>query len=114
MAAQTDVNSEQITRQHSEPEKPLIYEPPDLRGRKHVEKGIFYRWFFPQGGRENKDLFWVKSLRQVHKDYMQSLNLWDFQSLVRTCRLFFFSVTGQYRVLEDECLADKLQNEECK
>ena len=43
MAAQTDVNSQQITRQHSEPEKPLIYEPPDLRGRKHVEKGIFYR-----------------------------------------------------------------------
>jgi len=48
-----------VLRQHSEPEKPMVYEPPDLRGRMHVEK-----------------------------------------------------VTGEYRIREDECLADKLQHEE--
>lgn len=50
---------QKVSNEHKEPEKPLIYEPPDLRGRKHVEK-----------------------------------------------------VAGEYRVREDEVLADKLQHEE--
>ena len=29
-----------LTKQHTEPERPVVYEPPDLHGRKHVEKGI--------------------------------------------------------------------------
>ncbi|XP_066911891.1 trichohyalin-like isoform X2 [Clytia hemisphaerica] len=44
---------------HQEPERPLVYEPPDLEGRQHVAK-----------------------------------------------------VTNDFRIREDECLADKLQNEE--
>lgn len=32
---------QKVSNEHKEPEKPLIYEPPDLRGRKHVEKGEF-------------------------------------------------------------------------
>ncbi|XP_057304072.1 trichohyalin-like isoform X1 [Hydractinia symbiolongicarpus] len=52
-------SGQKVSSEHKEPEKPLIYEPPDLRGRKHVEK-----------------------------------------------------VAGEYRVREDEVLADKLQHEE--
>lgn len=29
-----------MTTEHTEPEKPLVYEPPDLEGRDHVAKGI--------------------------------------------------------------------------
>ena len=29
-----------MSAKHKEPEKPLVYEPPDLEGRQHVAKGI--------------------------------------------------------------------------
>lgn len=28
-----------MEEQHNEPEKPMVYEPPDLEGRRHVAKG---------------------------------------------------------------------------
>lgn len=53
------MSADDIPVSHKEPEKPLVYEPPDLEGRKHVAK-----------------------------------------------------VASDFRMREDECLADRLQNEE--
>ena len=62
-----------------------------------------------------KKVFLIVYFSLKQKLVFSQISIGDLQSLFRACRLlFFFSVTGQYRVLEDECLADKLQNEECK
>lgn len=42
-SSQQHQQQQQYTMEHHrEPEKPLVYEPPDLQGRKHVKKGIAY------------------------------------------------------------------------